>query len=186
MGRAQAACLKRLGEGASTGTSRSPARGQIPVVVAPVRTGSVTGRVESVGTVGPREAVTITTRVAGIVTAVRFTKGQNIREGDVRLGLDSAAIRAEIDQARAQQDNALTQPARARALPARPWRRPAWMRWRHSPAALTDRHGAADWADGEEPASRSGTRQSAAGPRALGDGCGAGGPGGAASPPLPS
>lgn len=95
-----------------------PPGGQIPVVVAPVRTGAVIERVESVGTVRAREAVTITTKVAGIVTAVRFTEGQQVREGDVLLELDSAAIRAEIDQARAALDNARSQLARARALPA--------------------------------------------------------------------
>lgn len=101
MGRAQPACLARLGKGASTGTSRSPARGgQIPVVVAPVRTGSVTGRVESVGTVRPRDAVTITTRVAGIVTAVRFTKGQNVPTQLARaraLPAGQAVAQARVD-----------------------------------------------------------------------------------------
>jgi len=95
-----------------------PPGGQIPVVVAPVRTGPIIERVESVGTVRAREAVTITTKVAGIVTGVRFTEGQRVREGDVLMELDSGAIRAEIDQARAQVDNARTQLARARALPA--------------------------------------------------------------------
>jgi membrane fusion protein (multidrug efflux system) len=95
-----------------------PPGGQVPVVVAPVRTGAVIERVESVGTVRAREAVIITTKVAGIVTAIRFTEGQRVREGDVLLELDSAAIRAEIDQARAALDNARSQLARARALPA--------------------------------------------------------------------
>lgn len=95
-----------------------PPGGVIGVVVAPVRTGTIIDRVESVGTVRAREAVTITTKVAGIVTAVRFTEGQRVREGDVLMELDAAALRAEIDQARAQLDNARTQLARARALPA--------------------------------------------------------------------
>jgi len=95
-----------------------PPGGAVAVVVAPVRTGTVVDRVESVGTVRAREAVTITTKVAGIVTAVRFTEGQRVREGDVLMELDAAALRAEIDQARAQVDNARTQLSRARALPA--------------------------------------------------------------------
>lgn len=104
--------------GPAGGPPGGPAGAQVPVVVAPVRTGEVVDRMESVGTVRAREAVTITTKVAGIVTAVRFEEGQGVREGDVLLELDAAALRAELDQARAQLDNARQQLARARALPA--------------------------------------------------------------------
>lgn len=95
-----------------------PPGGQVPVVIAPVRTGEVVERIESVGTVRAREAVTITTKVAGIVTAIRFEEGQRVREGELLLELDSAALQAELDQARAALDNARQQLARARALPA--------------------------------------------------------------------
>ncbi|MBY0339150.1 MAG: efflux RND transporter periplasmic adaptor subunit [Acetobacteraceae bacterium] len=92
--------------------------GQVPVVVAAARSGEVVEQVESVGTVRAREAVTITTKVSGIVTTVRFQEGQRVREGDVLMELDAAALRAELDQARATADNARQQLARARALPA--------------------------------------------------------------------
>jgi membrane fusion protein (multidrug efflux system) len=95
-----------------------PPGGQLPVVVATARAGEVIERLESVGTVRAREAVTITTKVAGIVTAVRFQEGQRVREGDVLMELDAAALRAELDQTRASLDNARQQFARARALPA--------------------------------------------------------------------
>lgn len=95
-----------------------PPGGQVPVVVAPVRTGVVVERIESVGTVRAREAVTITTKVAGIVTGIRFEEGQRVREGQILMELDSAALVAELDQARAALDNARSQLARARALPA--------------------------------------------------------------------
>jgi membrane fusion protein, multidrug efflux system len=92
--------------------------GQVAVVVAPVRQAEVVERMESVGTVRAREAVTITTKVAGMVTAIRFEEGQQVRAGDVLMELDSDALRAELDQARAQLDNAQSQLSRARALPA--------------------------------------------------------------------
>jgi len=95
-----------------------PPGGQVPVVTAPVRQGEVVERIEAVGSVRAREAVTITTKVAGIVTAIRFQEGQRVREGDVLLELDAAALRAELDQARATADNARSMLARARALPA--------------------------------------------------------------------
>ena len=46
-----------------------------------LRVGSVVERVESVGTVRAREAVTITTKVAGIVELIRFTEGERMRIG---------------------------------------------------------------------------------------------------------
>lgn len=95
-----------------------PPGAPLPVVVTQARAGVVTERVESVGTVRAREAVTITGKVAGIVTGIRFQEGQRVREGDVLVELDSASVRAELDQARAALDDARTQLARARALPA--------------------------------------------------------------------
>jgi len=95
-----------------------PPGGQVPVVTAPIRRGDIVERLEAVGSVRAREAVTITTKVAGIVTAIRFQEGQRVREGDVLLELDAAALRAELDQARAASDNARQQLNRARALPA--------------------------------------------------------------------
>lgn len=95
-----------------------PPGGMIPVVTAAIRQGEIVERLEAVGSVRAREAVTITTKVAGIVTAIRFQEGQRVREGDVLLELDAAALRAELDQARAASDNARQQLNRARALPA--------------------------------------------------------------------
>ncbi len=90
--------------------------GPVGVVVSPVRTGMVIDRTESVGTVRARDAVTITAKVTGIVSAIRFQEGQPVREGDVLIQLEDAALRAELDQARAQLDDARNQAVRARQL----------------------------------------------------------------------
>lgn len=95
-----------------------PPGGAAAVVVAPVRQAEVVERMESVGTVRAREAVTITTKVAGMVSAVYFEEGERVEADAVLMELDSAALRAELDQARAQLDNAQSQLGRARALPA--------------------------------------------------------------------
>lgn len=92
------------------------AGGPVAVVVAPVRTGNVTDRAESIGTVRARDAVAITAKVTGIVTAIRFQEGQRVREGDQLVDLDSGAVRAELDQARALYDDARSQVVRARQL----------------------------------------------------------------------
>ncbi|MFT8244523.1 efflux RND transporter periplasmic adaptor subunit [Roseomonas sp. BN140053] len=98
--------------------ARNAGGGPTNVAVAPVRTGTVTERTESVGTVRARDAVTITGKVTGMITAVRFTEGQKVREGEPLILLDDAALRAELDQARAQLDDARSQLQRAQRLVA--------------------------------------------------------------------
>jgi membrane fusion protein (multidrug efflux system) len=92
--------------------------GPVGVVVQPVRTGMVVERVESVGTVRAQEAIAVTSKTAGLVTAIRFEEGQRVREGETLVQLDDAGLRAEHDQARALLDDARTQLRRAQALPA--------------------------------------------------------------------
>ncbi|WP_368414039.1 efflux RND transporter periplasmic adaptor subunit [Falsiroseomonas sp.] len=90
--------------------------GPVGVVVSPVRSTTVVDRAESVGTVRSRDAVVITTKVAGMVTNIRFQEGQRVRAGDQLVDLDAAALRAELDQARALFDDARSQLVRARGL----------------------------------------------------------------------
>ena len=86
------------------------------VAVSPVRLGTVTERTESVGSVRARDAVTITAKVTGLVTAIRFGEGQMVREGEPLVLLDDVALRAELDQARAMLDDARSQLQRAQRL----------------------------------------------------------------------
>jgi membrane fusion protein (multidrug efflux system) len=111
--------LVGLEAAAPTGQQRGPGGGgPVGVVVSPVRTGTVVERAESVGTVRARDAVTITAKVTGIVQAIRFQEGQRVREGTELVELDAAALRAELDQARALSDDARSQLVRARGLQA--------------------------------------------------------------------
>jgi membrane fusion protein (multidrug efflux system) len=96
--------------------STTAATGPVNVAVAPVRTGTVIERAESVGTVRAREAVTITAKVTGMVTAIRFQEGQRVAAGEALLLLDDGALRAELDQARALLDDARSQLQRAQRL----------------------------------------------------------------------
>ncbi|PZW51184.1 membrane fusion protein (multidrug efflux system) [Humitalea rosea] len=90
--------------------------GAVGVVVQPARIGLVVERAESVGTVRAREAVTISTKVSGIVTTIGFQEGQMVKQGDELVNLDAAALRAEMDQARALMDDARMQLRRAQQL----------------------------------------------------------------------
>jgi len=108
--------------GLQSNTAQGPARGgpsgPVGVVVQAVRSGVVVDKVESVGTVRAREAVTITGKIVGIVTQIRFTEGQKVQAGETLVELDSAALSAELDQARAILDDARNQLQRARGLQA--------------------------------------------------------------------
>lgn len=111
--------LVGLEAAAPTGQQRGGGGGgPVGVVVSPVRTSTVVDRTESVGTVRARDAVTITAKVTGIVQAIRFQEGQPVREGETLIELDAAALRAELDQARALNDDARSQLQRARGLQA--------------------------------------------------------------------
>lgn len=109
--------LVGLEAAAPTQQQRGPGGGApVGVVVAPVRTATVVDRAESVGTVRARDAVTITAKVTGIVTGIRFQEGQRVPEGELLVDLDAAALRAERDQAQALFDDARSQLVRARGL----------------------------------------------------------------------
>ncbi len=112
--------LKLLGleDSAPRAGGRGGPGGPVGVIVQPVRVGQVVDRVESVGTVRAREAVTITSKVAGMVTEIRFEEGQRVPAGEILVQLDAAALRAELDQARALMDDARNQLVRARQLQA--------------------------------------------------------------------
>lgn len=109
--------LVGLEAAAPTPQQRGPGGGgPVGVIVSPVRTSTVVDRAESVGTVRARDAVTITAKVTGIVQSIRFQEGQPVREGELLVDLDAAALRAELDQARALFDDARSQLVRARGL----------------------------------------------------------------------
>jgi len=88
----------------------------VPVVTAPVRIGTVVERVESVGSVRAREAVTVTSRVSGIISRINFTEGEKVEAGRVLIELDAGQAKAELDQAIALRTDATSQLVRARAL----------------------------------------------------------------------
>ncbi len=100
------------------GPGRPPGGGGLGVVAAPVRVGEVVERVESVGSARARDAITLTSRVSGIVAAIRFEEGQRVKAGDILVEFDRSTQEAERDQARAQLDDARTRLNRARALRA--------------------------------------------------------------------
>lgn len=85
----------------STASAPPPQARGVPVLVSTAVNKAMPLRVEALGTVEPMISVTIRTRVASRVDAVKFEDGAAVREGDVLFVLDSRDIDAQILQAEA-------------------------------------------------------------------------------------
>jgi membrane fusion protein (multidrug efflux system) len=103
---------------AEANANRTSGGARVQVVTAEVREAAVVERIESIGTARAREAVTITSRVSGIVTAIGFEEGQKVEARDVLIELDRSQQVAALDRSRAVADDARTKLDRARRLRA--------------------------------------------------------------------
>ena len=68
------------------------------------------------GSVTTARGVTLSTDVAGVVTAIRFESGADVKRGQVLVELDSAVERAQLQSAIARRNLAETSAARSRQL----------------------------------------------------------------------
>jgi membrane fusion protein (multidrug efflux system) len=74
------------------------------------------GELESVGSVAPVRGVTISNEIAGVVTAINFDSGQQVRAGAPLVELDSAVERAQLVSAKARRDLAQRSVGRSEKL----------------------------------------------------------------------
>ena len=86
------------------------------VEAAAARRGNVTVTVEAVGTARANEAVTITSKVTGLVSKITFREGGLVKTGDVLVELDSQEMEAALEEKKAELDNAIRLYERAREL----------------------------------------------------------------------
>lgn len=95
-----------------------PASGPRPtlVEVAPARSGRVTTIVQAIGTANATESVVVTSKVSGIVTRIDFREGDKVKAGLTLIELDATALQAELEEKRAERDNARSLLARAQKL----------------------------------------------------------------------
>lgn len=82
---------------AANGAQRPPT----PVDVALARADTVTVTQEAVGTTRANEAVTITSKVRGLVTKINFEEGEVVEEGRVLIEFEANEERAAIEQQQA-------------------------------------------------------------------------------------
>jgi membrane fusion protein (multidrug efflux system) len=99
-------------------TASAPQGGgrSIEVITQKPQVGPVVEFYEALGTANANEAVTITTKVTGIVKAVNFDEGQTAKKGDVLVELDDRELRATLAQNEAELRNAKLLYERAQQL----------------------------------------------------------------------
>lgn len=102
----------------SPATASAPRGGQnaVDVVTEKVSIGPVVQTYDALGTAYANEAVTVTTKVTGIIKAVNFEEGQMAKKGDVLIELDDREARAALAQSEAELRNAKLLLERAQQL----------------------------------------------------------------------
>ena len=91
----------------------------VPVQVAVAAQQDVARRVEAIGTVQALRYVSVKSQVDGIIAAVNFQEGQDVKQGDLLITLDRRPFANALQQARAALATAKAQAAQADADAAR-------------------------------------------------------------------
>ena len=73
-------------------------------------------RIASVGTIATGRGVTVANDAAGVVSAIKFESGAEVKKGQVLVELDSSVERAQLQATLARRDLAKVQAGRTRAL----------------------------------------------------------------------
>ena len=85
---------------APSGGGRSAAMaGTVPITVATAAKGSIGVYLDAIGTVTPTYSDSITAQVTGVITAVHYREGQDVRKGDALIDIDSRTYEAQLAQA---------------------------------------------------------------------------------------
>ncbi len=96
----------------------APARPPVPIMVATVTRRPMPVRVDTIGAVQTIANVVVKSRVDGYITDVLIKDGQFVKAGEVMFKLDDRAARAQLEQMKAQLENAKRDVARYRSLVA--------------------------------------------------------------------
>lgn len=97
----------------SVSTDGAPA---VSVLSAVATTRPLAIEVEAVGTARAKESVDVTSKTTNTVVAIRFREGDTVRRGEVLVELDSAEVRADLEEAEAALAESENQFKRSRDL----------------------------------------------------------------------
>lgn len=112
-----AAALAAAAAGCSRGAAENrESEKPVPVSVAPVTVDRVAVPVTATGTLGPKDDVTLSFKVGGVVARVLVDEGQHVRAGQLLASLDMGEIDPAVTRARAAAEKAERDYARAQRL----------------------------------------------------------------------
>ncbi len=89
----------------AAGGGRSAAMaGTVPVTVATAKKGDIGVYLDAIGTVTPTYSDSMTAQVTGVITAVHYREGQDVRKGDALIDIDPRPYQAQLEQAQGALD----------------------------------------------------------------------------------
>jgi RND family efflux transporter MFP subunit len=88
------------GQSPKDGSVKTPA---VPVTVATALKKDLPIQVQGLGTVVPIQTVALKSRIDSQITAVKFKDGDNVKAGDVLFLLDDRSLKADLNEAQANQ-----------------------------------------------------------------------------------
>ena len=94
----------------------APEREVVAVRLAPVTTERIARSVTATGTLGPKEEVTLSFKIGGVIGRILVDEGQAVRAGDTLAALDLSEIDAGVTRARSAAEKAERDLTRARRL----------------------------------------------------------------------
>ena len=80
------------------------AGGAVAITAATAKKGSIDIYLNAIGTVTPTYTDSITSQVTGVITAVHYREGQDVRKGDALIDIDSRPYEAQLAQAQGALD----------------------------------------------------------------------------------
>jgi multidrug efflux system membrane fusion protein len=89
----------RASAAGAPGGGRGAAGGTVAITTATAKKGSIGVYLNAIGTVTPVYTDSITAQVTGVITAVHYREGQNVRKGDALVDIDPRPYQAQLVEA---------------------------------------------------------------------------------------